>query len=349
LRLSAEACAGSGISQLRYEDLADTTADPVAPPAKRLLQDVGALIYTSGTSGKPKAVAVKNFLLVLVSTPSTIDVKHARTYLPLRTYSCLPLFHATGLFVGLYYSTGLSGTFCLARRFSASRFSTQLLESRATRMLYVGELCRYLIAAPPSPNDRAHKCIVALGNGLHRDVWLNFTARFGIPEIREVYRSTEGIAKFDNYSRSMEGVGMVGFAGPIKLYAEDDVFLVKFDPATESIYRDPQTGFCVPAKADEPGEAIGRVRSMEFYNEYHNDPSATKLKLISDVFEKGDLFQRTGDLLVRHSTGWVRFHDRFGDTFRWRGENVSASEVREHIGNLPNVKDCSVYAVKLSG
>lgn len=348
LQLTTEVCAAVGIVQVRYEDLANPMPASAPLLTKRLLKDVGALVYTSGTSGKPKAVAVKNFLLVLVSTPTTIDIKNRKTYLPLRTYSCLPLFHATALFAGLYYVTGVSGTFCLARKFSASRFSTQLVESRATRMLYVGELCRYLVSAPPSPADRAHKCIVALGNGLNREVWLKLTHRFGIPEIREVYRSTEGIAKFDNTTiRSEGGAGMVGFAGPIKRYAEDDIFLVKFDPTTEAPYRDPATGFCVHASADEPGEAIGRVRSMAFYNEYYNNPEATKLKLISDVFEKGDLFQRTGDLLVRQKSGWIRFHDRSGDTFRWKGENVSAGEVREHIGQLPNVQNCSVYAVNL--
>ncbi|KAM0275041.1 hypothetical protein ACHAQH_007602 [Verticillium albo-atrum] len=348
LKLSEEDCAASSITQLRYEDLACITDDTVVRP-KRLLKDVGALVYTSGTSGKPKAVAVKNFLLVLVSTPASVDVKNPKTYLPLRTFSCLPLFHATALFSGLYYSTGLSASFCLSRKFSASRFSAQLAQSGATRMLYVGELCRYLIAAPESPYDRAHKCISAMGNGLHRDVWLKFTKRFGIPEIREIYRSTEGIAKFDNIARTTAAAGMVGFAGPLKLYAEDDTFLVKYDPTTEAPYRDPKTGFCVRAQADEPGEAIGRVRSMDFLNNYHGDKPATDLKLISDVFQKGDVFQRTGDLLVRQNTGWVRFHDRSGDTFRWRGENVSASEVREHIGKLQGVEDCSVYAVKLSG
>ncbi|SPO04692.1 related to acyl-CoA synthetases (AMP-forming)/AMP-acid ligases II [Cephalotrichum gorgonifer] len=347
LELSAEVRAASAIAQVRYEDLAGVAVTPTPSP-KRLLKEVGALVYTSGTSGKPKAVAVKNFLLVLTSTPTTSDLNNSRKYLPLRTYSCLPLFHGTALFVGLYYSTSVSGSLCLARKFSASQFSTQLVESGATRMLYVGELCRYLIAAPPSPNDRAHKCIVALGNGLHEEVWLKFMRRFGIQEIREVYRSTEGIAGFDNYSRSAAGVGMVGFTGVLRRFLEDDVFLVKFDTTTEDIYRDPETGFCVLAKAGEPGEAIGRVRSMEFYNEYHNHPEATKLKIISNVFKKGDLFQRTGDLLVCSSSGWVRFHDRSGDTFRWRGENVSASEVREHIRKLPNVQDCSVYAVKLS-
>ncbi|RSL55957.1 hypothetical protein CEP53_006941 [Fusarium sp. AF-6] len=337
LQLAAEVCAAVGIIQIRYEDLANPMAASAPQPTKRLLKDIGALVYTSGTSGKPKAVAVKNFLLVLASTPTTVDVKNRKTYLPLRIYCCLPLFHATALLAGLYYITGVSGTLCLARKFSASRFSMQLVESRATRMLYVGELCR------------AHKCIVAHGNGLNREVWLKLKHRFGIPEIREVYRSTEGIAKFDNITRSEGAAGMVGFAGPVKRYAEEDVFLVKFDPTTEAPYRDPATGFCVHVSADKPGEAIGRVRSMAFYNEYYNNPEANKHKLISDVFEKGDLFQRTGDLLVRQKSGWIRFHDRSGDTFRWKGENVSVGEVRGHIAQLPNVQNCFAYGVKLEG
>ncbi|CAH0035249.1 unnamed protein product [Clonostachys rhizophaga] len=348
LQLSPETCANASITVVRYEDLVNVIVCALTPP-KRLLKDVGVLVYTSGTSGKPKAVAVKNFLLVLVSTTLPLDAKKPRTYLPLRTYSCLPLFHATALFTGVYYSAGISGSLCLARKFSASQFSNELVKSGATRMLYVGELCRYLLRAPNSPNDRAHKCIVAMGNGLSADVWRQFVQRFNILEVREIYRSTEGVAKFDNYTRLLSGAGKVGYAGPVKARAEDTTFLVKYDTESGALYRDPKTGFCVPAKADEPGEAIGRVRSKDLLNNYHNNEEATQAKLVSDVFEKGDLFQRTGDLLVRQSNGWIRFHDRTGDTFRWRGENVSASEVREHIEKLDSVKACSAYAVKLPG
>lgn len=217
-------------------------------------------------------------------------------------------------------------------------------------MLYVGELCRYLLASAPSSYDQSHRVIVASGNGLQKDIWEKFRSRFNVTEIREFYRSTEGVAKFDNRSRGSAGsVGKVGYAGPIRRYFETDTYIVKYDPSTEQPYRDPSTGHCVIAALDEPGEAIGRVRSMDFYNEYLNDPGANKSKLIGDVFEKGDLFQRTGDLLLHSSSGWVSFHDRSGDTFRWRGENVSAGEVREHIAKLPNVLDVSVYGVKLEG
>jgi acyl-CoA synthetase (AMP-forming)/AMP-acid ligase II len=216
-------------------------------------------------------------------------------------------------------------------------------------MLYVGELCRYLLKAPPSPYDRAHSCIVAAGNGLQRDVWLKFMERFGIEEIREFYRSTEGIAKFDNFGSGEAAAGKVGFQGPIFNYFNTHTYLVKYDPQTEAPWRDPKTGFCVSAKVGEPGEAIGRVANLDFYSDYLNNPEANEKKLIANVFKKGDLFQRTSDLLVREKSGWIHFLDRSGDTYRWRGENVSAGEVREHISKISSVHDVTVYGVKLDG
>ncbi len=279
----------------------------------------------------------------------SLDVANPKKYYPLREYSCLPLFHGTCFFSGLCYSVGNSGTFCLARKFSASRFSKDLTASKATRMLYVGELCRYLLLAPPNAYDRAHQCTVAWGNGLQKDVWPKFKARFGIPEIREVYRSTEGVAKFDNFGTGAAGAGKVGFLGPIARWKEDMTYIVRYDRSTEDLYRDPKTGFCVPAKLDEPGEVIGRVKSLAIYCDYLNNPEATKSKLVKDVFKNGDLFQRTGDLLVHERDGWVRFHDRTGDTFRWKGENVAAGEVRGFIGELDGVHDAVVWGVKLPG
>jgi acyl-CoA synthetase (AMP-forming)/AMP-acid ligase II len=328
----------------------DIRSVKVATPAvARSLKDIAALIYTSGTSGKPKAVSVKNDRYAVVSVPVPNDSDNPKKYFPMRTFSCLPLFHATALYTGLLYSMGSSGTFCLGRKFSASGFSRSLAESKATRVLYVGELARYLLKAPPSPYDKAHPCRVASGNGLQRDVWLKFMERFGIDEIREFYRSTEGLAKFDNFSRGAVAAGKVGFQGPIAHYMTTDTILVKYDPATEAPWRDSKTGFCVRAKKGEPGEAIGLVTGMDFYPEYLNNPEANEKKLITNVFKEGDVYQRTGDLLVREPSGWIRFHDRSGDTYRWRGENVSAGEVRELISTLPGVQDVTVYGIKLDG
>lgn len=313
------------------------------------MQDLSALIYTSGTTGKPKACAIRNFMPMVTSNPQTLDVDNPSKYYPLRTYCSLPLFHGTAYFIGLCASVGNAGTLCLRRRFSASQFWKDVHDSKATRILYIGELCRYLLATAPSPYDRDHSCIVATGNGLRGEIWERFRQRFGVPEIREFYRSTEGIARFDNFGVGSWGAGKIGFSGPLRRFLEDDIFIVRYDPDTEMPYRDPKTGLCVRARLGEEGEAIGRVRDRALLTEYLHNEEATEKKLLRDVFQKGDLFQRSGDLVMQDSSGWVKFQDRVGDTFRWKGENVSAGEVRDHICQIPGVHDAVVYGVKLSG
>ncbi|KAJ1712592.1 bifunctional fatty acid transporter and acyl-CoA synthetase [Aspergillus flavus] len=318
-------------------------------PAKRSPSDFCALIYTSGTTGKPKACAIRNMMTLVTSNPLSTDANNQSKYFPLRTYSPLPLFHGTAFFTGLCYSLGNASTLCLRRKFSASQFWKDVHDSRATRILYIGELCRYLLSTPPSPYDQDHSCIVATGNGLRGEIWEPFRQRFAVPEIREFYRSTEGVAKFDNHGVGAWGAGKIGFSGPIRRFFEDDVFIVKYDTETEMPYRDPKTGFCVRAKLGEEGEAIGRVRNRGLLTEYLHNEDATEKKLLRDVFEKGDIFQRTGDLVVQDRDGWVKFQDRVGDTFRWKGENVSAGEIRDHICRIPSVHDAVVYGVKLQG
>lgn len=222
-------------------------------------------------------------------------------------------------------------------------------DSKATRILYVGELCRYLVNSPPTEWDRDHECIVAAGNGLRGEIWEKFKERFGVHEIREFYRSTEGLAKFDNVKAGAWGAGKVGFAGPLRRWLESDTVIVRVDPSTEAPVRDLKTGFVVRAKIGEPGEVLGRVKSRALLTEYLNNTKATEEKLTSDVFAKGDLWQKMGDLLVQEGSGWVRFHDRLGDTYRWKGENVSAGEVRDAVAKLGGVSDAVVWGVKLPG
>jgi acyl-CoA synthetase (AMP-forming)/AMP-acid ligase II len=334
------------ITLLRIGDL--PLPSVISPAAKAAITDLAVLVFTSGTTGKPKACAIRNHHMCVVSNPVSRDVKNPKKYFPLRTYSPLPLFHGTALFTGVCYIIGNGSTLCLARKFSSSRFFKDVTESRATRFLYVGELCRYLVNSPPSPYDKAHNCTVAHGNGLRGEIWNKFRERFGVPEIREFYRSTEGLAKFDNWGCGTWGAGKIGFHGPIRRYLENDTMIVRINPDTEAPYRDPKTGFCVRAKLGEPGEVIGRVKSRALLTEYLNNPSATNDKLLTDVFAKGDIWQKMGDLLIHDDSGWVRFHDRMGDTFRWKGENVSAGEVRDHIAKLDGVQDAVVYGVKLT-
>jgi len=262
----------------------------------------------------------------------------------------MPLFHGTTFFTAMCSSVGTSGCFCLGRKFSARNFWKDVTESRSTRILYVGELCRFLLATPPGEYDRKHGCIVAMGNGLPQDIWMAFKNRFGVPEVREFYRSTEGLAKWDNRHLGRgPGVGKVGFAGPLRRMLEADQVIVRFDYDSEKPFRDPVTGFCIPARVNEPGEVIARIKSSATYPEYLGNPAATNEKILTDVFVRGDQWQRSGDLLVQERSGWVRFVDRVGDTFRWKGENVSASEVAAYISALPHVQDVIVAGKQLSG
>ncbi|KAI1608178.1 putative bifunctional fatty acid transporter/acyl-CoA synthetase [Exophiala viscosa] len=321
--------------------------EPFFSTRNQRLADVAILIYTSGTTGKPKACAIRNMQIMVTSNPLTSDVENSKLYYPLRTYSPLPLFHGTAFFTGFTYVVGCSGTLCLRRKFSVTHFFEDMVLAKATRMLYIGELCRYLIAAPASQYDRLHKCIVAHGNGMRKDIWQPFMERYNIPEIREFYRSTEGLAKFDNHGRGVWGAGSIGFSGPLGRLFEDQTFLVKVDPETQEPVRDARTGFCQKAGLGEPGEAIGRCRDRSLLTEYFGNTEATEGKMLANVFQKGDLFQRMGDFLTQDASGWVQFSDRMGDTFRWKGENVSTAEVRDFICGMKEVQDAVVYGVKL--
>jgi acyl-CoA synthetase (AMP-forming)/AMP-acid ligase II len=322
----------------------DTRPSPPRTPASLVI-----LIFTSGTTGKPKACAVANLQVLVVSNPHSMDYEHPQKYFPLRTYSALPLFHGTAFFTGLCYPFGNGGTLCLRRKFSASQFWKDVHDSRATRILYVGELCRYLLASPPSRYDMDHQCVVAHGNGLRREIWGKFKERFNVPEIREFYRSTEGAAKFDNHGNDgSAGAGCVGFQGLLLTWWEGQTMIVRFDREHERPWRDPKTGFCVRAKRGEAGECIGRVRNEATLTRYLGNGGATEEKLLRDAFVKGDVWQRMGDLLVHDQDWWVRFADRIGDTFRWKGENVSTGEVRDAICESELVEDAIVYGVRLN-
>ncbi|EXJ78683.1 hypothetical protein A1O1_09085 [Capronia coronata CBS 617.96] len=341
------------ITDFPFPELSQSVPTPASllpPTPPKSLASVAALIYTSGTTGKPKACRVKNAMICVVSCRTSIDDSNPRKYLrPLRVYSCMPLFHGTTFFTGLCYSAGNSGCFCIGRRFSARNFWKEVHESRATRILYVGELCRFLLATPPTLYDRDHNVLVACGNGLQKDVWVAFQERFRVDEVREFYRSTEGLVKYDNaHRRGRPGAGKVGYLGTLrKRVLDKDQFIVKFDYDTEMPIRDPKTGFCVVADRGEPGEAIARIHNLDTYTDYHANQAATEQKFLRDAFAKGDLWQRSGDLLVQEPSGWVRFVDRIGDTYRWMGENVSAGEVRGFISELPGVRDVVVVGRRL--
>jgi fatty-acyl-CoA synthase len=245
-------------------------------------------------------------------------------------------------------SLAVGATVVLRRKFSASRFFNDCREERVTLFQYIGELCRYLLNSPPHPDERDHQIRLCMGNGLRPDIWKDFQERFRIPDILEFYGATEGNVALFNADGKVGAIGRV----PPLLERLSTVKLVRFDLEREMPVRG-SDGFCIECSPGEVGEAIGRIPkssdSVLGRFEGYTDKRATEKKILSGVFESGDAWFRTGDLLRRDKQGYFYFVDRAGDTFRWKGENVSTSEVATVLGGHPGVREANVYGVEVPG
>lgn len=235
-----------------------------------------------------------------------------------------------------------------SKRFSASRFWDEVRTSRSTVATYVGEIARYLLAVPPSPLDRQHHLRMVYGNGMRPDVWGRFQKRFGIPKVCEFYGSTEGGLSHLTIQEGDFLRNAVGHDGLIRRWQLcDQVVPVQVDAETNAIVRDPETGFAVRMPYEIGGELLFRLDSEASFVGYWKNTEATEKKFARDVFRKGDLWYRSGDSLKRDKDGKWSFLDRLGDTFRWKGENVSTAEVSECLGRYPGVVDANVYGVQV--
>ena len=303
-------------------------------------RDVALYIYTSGTTGMPKAAKITHMRAQLYMRSFAGATKaNADDIL----YCVLPLYHATGGLCGVGSALLNGGVTVLRRRFSAGHFWSDVIEHNCTMFVYIGELCRYLVNQDPGPGDRAHKLRLAFGNGLRPEVWDEFQARFNVSRIMEFYGSTEGNVSMFNFDGEPGAIGRV----PPYLQRNFAVRLVKFDIETEMPVRG-EDGLCQLCEPGEPGEAVGLIKDDARHNYTgYADKAASDRKILRDVLEKGDAWFRTGDLMRQDKDGYFFFVDRIGDTFRWKGENVSTTEVAEVISRYPGVDEANVYGVKI--
>ena len=305
-------------------------------------RDTALYIYTSGTTGLPKAARIPH--------------SRARTYMRAfagatrstpedAVYNCLPLYHSTGGLVGVGAALLNGGQLILRKRFSASNFWPDVKASGATLFVYIGELCRYLVNCPEHADEKTHGLKLAFGNGLRPDVWTDFQTRFAIPEILEFYGSTEGNVSLFNFDGKPGAIGRV----PAYLKKQINIRLVRFDVEDEAPVRG-LNGLCQSTSIGEIGEAIGLIAS-DIRHDFtgYADKAASEKKILTDVFAKGDRWFRTGDLMRQDSEGYFYFVDRIGDTFRWKGENVSTSEVEQRLAEAPGVKEVIAYGVPVAG
>uniref|UniRef100_A0A8D2AKP1 long-chain-fatty-acid--CoA ligase n=1 Tax=Sciurus vulgaris TaxID=55149 RepID=A0A8D2AKP1_SCIVU len=243
------------------------------------------------------------------------------------------------------YTSGTTGaTLALRTKFSASQFWDDCRKYNATIIQYIGELLRYLCNSPPKPNDRDHKVRVALGNGLRGDVWREFVRRFGDIHVYEFYASTEGNIGFMNYPRKIGAVGRANYLQRKVITYE----LIKYDVEKDEPVRD-GNGYCIRVPKGEVGLLICKITQLTPFNGYAGGKTQTEKKKLKDVFKKGDLYFNSGDLLMIDHENFVYFHDRVGDTFRWKGENVATTEVADIVGLVDFVQEVNVYGVPVPG
>ncbi len=321
-------------------------ASPLTPAERRnvLLSDRALYIYTSGTTGLPKAANVSHRRVVEWSTwfSGLMDTRADD-----RMYNCLPMYHSVGGIVAIGSVLVSGGAVVIREKFSSSRFWDDVTETGCTLFQYIGELCRYLVNAPPSRNETAHRLRLACGNGLRADIWDTFKTRFDIPRILEFYAATEGSFSLYNVE------GMPGAIGrlPGFMTHRAPVAIVKFNVETETAVRNAD-GFCLACATDEIGEAIGRLPpSKDQANRFegYSSEAEGERKVLRNVFKHGDAWFRTGDLMKRDKAGYFYFVDRIGDTFRWKGENVSTLEVANVVAACPGVSEATVYGVSVPG
>ncbi len=326
-------------------DLKTPRLAPERPnPAKRAglkSRDVALYIYTSGTTGLPKAAKITHMRAQLYmrsfAGATKLDAED-------KLYCVLPLYHATGGLCGVGSALLNGGTLVLRRRFSASHFWPDVAEHGCTAFVYIGELCRYLVNQPSRPEETQQHLRLAFGNGLRPEVWEEFQSRFRVERILEFYGSTEGNVSMFNFDGKPGAIGRV----PPYLQRNFAVKLAKFDVETEQVVRG-EDGLCKLAESGEIGEAIGLIKDDARHNYTgYADKSASEKKILRDVVERGDAWFRTGDLMRQDDEGYFYFVDRIGDTFRWKGENVSTTEVQQAIASYPGVEEAIVYGVKIA-
>ncbi len=301
-------------------------------------------IYTSGTTGMPKAANVthlraRNYMTAFAAASGAEAID--------RMLIALPLYHSTGGLCGIGPPLLRGGAIILDRKFSTHRFWNLAADHGATMMIYVGEMCRFLTNAEPHPREKQNTIRVAIGNGLRADVWEKFVDRFDIPWVMEFYGSTEGNVSLINLDNQVGAVGRI----PSLIASRFNARIVRFDFDKQEPARG-EDGFCIQAELDEVGEMLGEIRSDDAryrFEGYEGRQEETQKKVLRDVFKQGDLWFRTGDLMSRDDEGYIYFVDRVGDTFRWKSENVSTTEVGEALTVFDGVHQANVYGVTVPG
>jgi len=328
-------------------ELAASQAEDGNPPAQwragLVAGDPAIFIFTSGTTGLPKAAVISHarWLITGDVMQTTMDVKPQDCF-----YCFLPLYHgAASLSVGAT-AIAAGASLVLRRKFSRSEFWSDIRRHQITICQYVGEICRFLLSSPAQADEREHSLRKMVGAGLAPEVWEQWIARFGEFEIYEGWGSTEANTNTINVDNR------VGSCGRVPFWEKTNLRLVRYDTDNESHPRD-ANGFLQLCEVGEVGEGIGMIINLPDVVggrfEGYTSAEATEKKVLRNVFKPGDAWWSSGDLLRCDADGYCWFVDRIGDTFRWNSENVSTTEVADALGDFPGLDSITIYGVKVSG
>jgi len=310
---------------------------PVSNPATTARvkpADTVAYVFTSGTTGgKPKAAIIKHGRLVrsrYLNGKIVLDMKPQDTmYVP------LPFFHTNALTLSWPTVLANGSAVAIRRKFSVSNFWSDVRKYNATAWCYIGELCRYLMKQPPQPDDRNNPLTKIIGNGLRPDIWRDFKSRFGISKVYEIYGAAESNLYFVNLLNLDFTVGR----------CRTPYAIVQYDVDEDTAIRN-ENGYMQRVTVGQTGLLLGEISPSNPFAGY-TSREATTSKILRNVFAPGDEWFNTGDLVRNIGFGHIQFIDRTGDTFRWKGENVSTTEVEEVANTLPQVFLSTVYGVKM--
>jgi fatty-acyl-CoA synthase len=327
----------SGLMTLEEMDRLAATA-PTGNPATTtavLAKDKAFYIFTSGTTGMPKASVMTHYRWLRALAGFGGLGMRLTSHDTL--YCCLPLYHNNALTVALSAVLNSGATLALGKSFSASKFWDDVIRYDATAFVYIGEICAYLLNQQPKETDRKHKVRVICGNGLRPAIWDEFTERFGIERVCEFYAASEGNTAFVNVLNVDKTTGI----------CPTPVAFVEYDPDTGDPIRG-DDGRVRKVKNGEPGLLLSKVSNFQPFDGY-TDKEASEKKLVRNAFRDGDVWFNTGDLMRSQGFGHAAFTDRLGDTFRWKGENVATTEVESAVSTDPQVEECTVFGVEVPG
>ncbi|XP_051268263.1 long-chain fatty acid transport protein 6 isoform X1 [Dicentrarchus labrax] len=297
-------------------------------------------IFTSGTTGLSKAARVGHLKAIVSMAFFEMCGATADDII----YITLPLYHMSASLLGVGGCIHLGATCVLKKKFSASQFWKDCVKHNVTVVQYIGELCRYLVNHPTVPEEKAHRVRLAAGSGLRSDVWMEFVNRFGRIKIREGYGLTEASIGFLNYTDEVGPIGRASYFNKLSMPFE----LLSYDPQTYEPVRT-DSGRCIRAQIGEAGILVAPLTAMNQFMGYAGNKVQSEKKLLRDVFETGDVYFNTGDLLFHDYRDFLYFRDRIGDTFRWKGENVSTTEVSEVLGLVDFIQEANIYGVTIPG